>query len=228
MPDDRTFPDLTPEEEESVRRLLAAEGATREVVPAHVVGRLERSLAELAGERSGPAASATSADATARGARRRRTRLAGLLAAAAAVSVVGLGLGNLLGDQGGSGGAMSTAGVQEDSGGRAATNSQALPGGGAPLEARLPVVHRATFARDARRLVARQPATGRRAEKSVAADRDCPLPDRGRGDRVFAVLLDGRPATLVVRAGPGTTRLAQVYSCDHPAEPLASARLPLR
>lgn len=78
--------DLTPDEEERVRRLLADARHT-EPMPDDVVARLDAVLADL-GEESAPSVTVvTSLDA----ARRRRGRGRALLVAAAAVTVLGVG-----------------------------------------------------------------------------------------------------------------------------------------
>ncbi len=83
--------ELTPAEEERVRRLLADARHT-EPMPDEVVARLDGVLADLA-ERPAPAPTVvTSLDA----ARRRRSRGRALLVAAAAVTVLGVGTPSLM------------------------------------------------------------------------------------------------------------------------------------
>ena len=49
----------------------------------------------------------------------------------------------------------------------------------------------------------------------------CSLPDTSRGDRLAAVRLDGKRATLVVRKAVDGTHVAEVYSCADPSQLLA-------
>ncbi|MCW2791044.1 MAG: hypothetical protein JWO76_142, partial [Nocardioides sp.] len=88
-------PDLTPEQEREVRRLLADARHT-EPVPGDVAARLDRVLAELAAGEPGPTPVTTLAS-------RRRHRAVSVLVAAAAVVVVGIGLGQVVGTRGGDG-----------------------------------------------------------------------------------------------------------------------------
>lgn len=73
---------------------------------------------------------------------------------------------------------------------------------------------------------ASQDRDGRRS--AGQALRGCEVPAVGDGDALAAVLLDGRPATLVVRARSAGTRVVEVYSCDRPSDLLALTRLPAR
>lgn len=88
-PDEQLDP-LSPAEEERIRALLADARAT-EPMPAAVVARLDRSLAGLAAERN--AIDPVPADNVVPIARTRRHRVVAVLGAAAAVVVLGLGVG---------------------------------------------------------------------------------------------------------------------------------------
>lgn len=83
-------PEAGPEQQASVRRLLADARHT-EPLPADVAARLDAALGELTAERSAPTTSATVHDLAAR----RRRRVTRLLGAAAAVVVLGVGVGQL-------------------------------------------------------------------------------------------------------------------------------------
>lgn len=78
-------------------------------------------------------------------------------------------------------------------------------------------LHRDTLDQDVRRLLDDPQVTNDRAPqktRSAAGVLDsCELPDVGRGDRLAAVRLDGRPGTLVIRKATAGTRVAEVYSC---------------
>lgn len=230
MPDEPRPTGPGPEEEESVRRLLAAEGATPEPLPQEVADRLERALADLSSGRGTrpPAEDATVTPLPSPGPGRGRRRLATLLVAAAAVSVVGLGVGTVVTGQQGAGESSTAA---RDAAGGAAGDSQMSAEGPARLTGRLPEVHRATFAADARRLAARLPAPAagsQEADKPVAPAHDCAQPRLGPGDVAVPVLLDGHAATLVLRSPEGGTSVAQAYGCAVPGRPVATARVRAR
>ena len=103
MPDQ---PDLTPEQEQEVRRLLADARHT-EPMPADVATRLDRVLADLAAQH-GDTSPDDGTDSVVAMASRRRRRVTSLLVAAAAVVAVGVGLDQVV-DTGGSGDSASTA-----------------------------------------------------------------------------------------------------------------------
>lgn len=79
--------------------------------------------------------------------------------------------------------------------------------------------------RDAAVLDGRTPSDGK-ARSLAGFLASCERPDVGRGDRLAAVRLDGRPGTLVVRTTDGGTRVAEVYSCGDGSDLLAITRLP--
>lgn len=171
---------MTPEEEEQVRRALAAAPPV-EGLPPEVAARLDATLAGLVAERAagetGPEPAVASLE------ERRRRRWPGVLVAAAAVSVLAYGVGTTLGGVGLSGGgAESTAardqtfsGAGADSADRGATEGDAEdapeePGalvtdredavaGGAPAEGRALLVsgtvrlHRGSLREEVGRLV---------------------------------------------------------------------------
>lgn len=112
MPD--RDPEVTPEQEAQLRRLLA-QARVEEPVPDDIATRLDRVLAQLATEERDPDAAHSVVDLAAR--RRRRVRT--LLAAAAAVVVVGFGVAQLVdadpGGQGDSAAAGSSATSADES-----------------------------------------------------------------------------------------------------------------
>ncbi len=231
MTDDR--PDLTPDETDRVRRLLA-EARHTDPVPADVAARLDRTLATLAEERREREAHPVVSLAS-----RRRRRATQLLVAAAAVVVVGVGANQLVSGLDASGGdAASTS----DSAGAEAGGGPDQPGasppgaeeeppeaaGGAtagPLEpdaaAVGPVIVRdATF--DADVLAARARAKpGRGAPQGFDAAKACDDPDWAAGDRV-PVRYDDAPAVLVFLAPVDGTQTVNLYTCDS-ATPVRSS-----
>ena len=89
-------PELTPAEEDAVRRHLAAARHT-EPMPDAVAERLDRVLVGLADERTRPVSQPAVPPVTDLAARRRRRRGVQLLVAAAAVVVAGVGISQLPG-----------------------------------------------------------------------------------------------------------------------------------
>jgi hypothetical protein len=97
------------------------------------------------------------------------------------------------------------------------------------LTGRTVVLDSATLREDVGRLVRSETVTDRRRpERRGAEDGDvarlvapCAAPRLARGDRLAAVRLDGRRATLVVRTPVDGTAEAQVYACDDASRMLA-------
>lgn len=58
------------------------------------------------------------------------------------------------------------------------------------------------------------------------AVRGCVSPKEAKGDRVYAVRLDGMRATLVLHPPGAGSREADLYSCDEASEPVASTTVP--
>lgn len=225
------------QEQERVRRLLAAASAPTERMPEEVADRLDDLLASLVPERDGDASPPetddpgtpendaepspvppTSLDA------RRRHRWPQLLVAAVAVSVLALGIGDLARHQGG-GQASSTAG---SAGGSVQPNlSERGPRAADQQGPPAPLLRTATLRSDAQRVEDRSLA--RPVSKTPAAWRAaCVHPATGSGDEWLAVRLDGDPAVLVLRAPEGGRRTADVYTCDDAATPAASATVEAR
>jgi hypothetical protein len=221
---DRPEDGLSPADEERVRRLLSAAGGPV-TVPEDVAARLDTVLAALRDER-GETGAAPVVDLAAR----RRRRWPSVLVAAAAVAVVGAGLGNLVQNGlGGSGGDSMSAVTSRDTAGDGGAESapeagapdRDADGGGAaaPEAARervrvlfgsapttaLPRIRREAASADAERIYV---ATGPVATRDpgdlaggLSAGR-CALPAVDSGERLVAVRLDGQRATLVFGADP--------------------------
>lgn len=257
-PDDEATGDATPNDEAEqaeVSGLLAAvSGAPHdEAMPADVAARLDDVLAGLVSDRTSAAPATPDATATTATpvpedgvvgvtdlASRRRRRWPALLVAAAAVSVLGLGVGNLLGLDGS---ADMEAASTADAGGAAApetldsAEAGAPPGeetdltadrdeaggeaAGSPAESRvsalaaLPRLRSDSLAVDAQRLedFALERFTDGRG--SVRALRKaCVQPELAEGDEWLSVRLDGEPAVLVLRAPAEGRRTVEVFDCD--------------
>lgn len=245
---------LDPEDDAVVRRLLGSLDDESARMPDDVAARLDGVLADLVAERatatpdedndgegSGPAA--PGAPVTDLG-ERRRSRWPKVLVAAAAVSVLGLGIGNVMSDSemlAGSDGEVAT--TADESGGDAGGRSQGEPrapegardlsedaGGRARLQS-------ASLSADAQRLADSALVEAPRGLSSdeEAAPRedggdamdgdvplsDCDLPQTGQGDHLVAVRLDGRPATLVFRKAEAGERQTDVYACEDATDLLA-------
>ncbi|HEX6248763.1 MAG TPA: hypothetical protein VFZ64_12910 [Nocardioidaceae bacterium] len=262
MTDDRSTPAGSPDPDDAgpdgagrddpgqdhVSELLAA-AAAEERLPAEVAARLDSVLADLVAERTDASGTTTAHPAethpeTAPGvpslAARRRRRWPGLLVAAAAVSVLGLGVGNLLGSQGGGAGdamtADSSAGgaaesaedpdvsslrAEQDAGvptpGTAATDTAAV---------RPPRLRTATLAADVRRVVDLVPVERRLLTGEEEAASWCVRPTVSPGDEALPVRLDGRRAVLVLREPAGDRRTADVFTCDDGDTPAATTTVP--
>lgn len=224
--------DLTPAEEERVRRLLADAGPAGPMPP-EVAARLEGVLADLAISQpvpTGAAAGAPDAEpATAPvvdlARRRRRRRVGSVLVAAAAVTVIGVGLPTALrgglgttssDDSGGSVAREAT--VDEDA---ANSGRDGLVDGGdretedsdpaAPTDAarEAPPVRSDRFRRDAVRLA----RAGEVSELSDTLLADCAgVEEWGEGERVPATY-DGKLGALVYRAPEEGWQRVDLFLC---------------
>ncbi|MFP5252446.1 MAG: hypothetical protein ACLGH4_01445 [Actinomycetes bacterium] len=244
---------MTPEEQEAVRRALAAtppEGP----MPPEVVARLEAVIAGLAAEPPSEAArSQAPADVTDLEQRRRR-RWPRVLVAAAGVAVLAYGAGVVLDDLG------PLAETASDAGAGAAVEERAEGGGdtdtgtdqglapqeagppGADEEAALygagPVVElrEASLRRDVLRHLDRDRVAATEedvltqgdAKRYSRRDGTCLLPEVSAGDEVTPARLDGRRATLVLRAARDGVRVADVYWCGDGRTLLARTQVPAR
>lgn len=244
---------MTPDEQEVVRRALAATPPPGPMPP-QVASRLEATITELAAVRAAELAAGTG-NATGTLAdleSRRRRRWPRVLVAAASVAVLAYGVGAVLQDAGPTAEtAASDAGA--DSGaeaeGRSATQGE-TGAEAAPLEPPAPTVlsrdaavvelSTATLRGDVRRFLASdRPAAlpgeldtrddaGDGAWRYSREDGSCTVPDLRPGDDLVAALLDGRRASLVLRQAAGGTREAEVYRCGDGRTLLAATEVPAR
>lgn len=229
--------------DEAVRRLLAA-AAEPVTMPPDVTARLEDVLAGLDADRAishGAVDVAPVIDL----AERRTSRWPKLLVAAAAVSVLGVGLGNVLNQNGStmsadSANSTTDGGLQrgaeaapspEDSQGgpQVSTDEQgdSLDGFGALDGARPPRLRSSSATVDAQRIADGSLPTAP-ADLIGRSSKDCRLPVTSKGDVWIAVRLDGQPATLVFRAEADGRRLTEVFSCGDPESPVLTTTVDVR
>ena len=233
-------PELTPEQDEQVRRLLA-EARHDAPLPADVATRLDAVLADLSREQAAPAVIDLAA-------RRRRRNAAALLLGAAAVVVGGFTVGQVI-DVGDAGNDSADAGAVADrdqsaggdtGGEELAPAPQATSSDdslarievkavdplrlssqnlAADLEAQLP----------SRQLDAAAQSQVPEAYDAYAADTNCPAPppaSYGAGE-LFPAYYDGIPAVLALRPPADGGQRADVLDCSTAAT-LATATLPRR
>lgn len=242
-------PELTPGQEQHVRRLLADARHT-DPMPVDVAARLDRVLADL-GTGAAPAPVVPLAA-------RRRRRAVTMLVAAAAVVAAGVGLAQLVhpGGPGSSSNSSATSSDVGDSGGDVSrgpdssrrsvagesasgpsTGGASSGGAGAPgspdratggAQGSPITVRPGHFARDvtrARGLVASTAANGAAPGDGAAAPGvRCPAGDWGRG-RPVAVRYGDRIAVLVLRPVRGDTQVVDLFRCGG-SEVLRSITLP--
>ncbi|WP_432477930.1 hypothetical protein [Nocardioides sp. GXQ0305] len=223
--------ELTPQETERVRRLLA-EARHTDPVPDDVAARIDRTLADLAAE---PAATVVPLA-------ERRRKAGRLLLAAAAVVVGGVALGQVVGGDGSEDEAADSSAASEadEAQGLTAPDRDSTPSGddelstesggslpGAVSEtrrsiSRLPAqqVRSSTFAADAARL--RPVATAAKVRNGAtsapeAADRlqgdGCAAGAWG-GGRYVRVAFDREAGWLVYRAPRGDSQVVDLFLCD--------------
>lgn len=223
--------------EDEVSRLLAAVGAQRPPTPPEVATRLDDELARLVAERTdgrprgdhlgGPVLPAGVVGADDLASRRRR-RWPQALVAAAAVSVVGLGVATVVDEGSGGGGdaAMSTDAAGGQAEGEAADPPSASTLGEGTMRLQgTPRVRSAALRTDVQRLRERDlfhPARPR------ALSQACITPRIGAGDEWTRVRFDGFPAVLVLRAPADGRRTADVFTCAGTLEPVASTTISAR
>jgi hypothetical protein len=213
--------ELDPEQEQHLRALLADLGSTgdgADPLPADVAARLEETLGELVAQRE-----------TAQVTDPRRRWRPRLVAAAAAVTVLGLG-GLTAADLSHSDHSSSSTATSSGSSGGA--ESQPLSGSATTKAAPgLPQLRVAGFARDVRSLLGRSPSLRARARvygekddsagtpapanaSGAAAGAACAGPPLTDGATSTPVSLDSKPAALVVHPTTGGKRLVEAWSCD--------------
>lgn len=214
-------PDLTPEQETRVRRLLT-DARHAEPIPEDVVARLDRVLAQLAvadADDTGRVVSLTA---------RRRRRVGSLLAAAAAVVAVGIGLGQLMGGPNGGADTASTDAGSSMREAPEAAGTDTIPSPTYALKGPVPI-HPNRFSRDVARIQRlADTAYGAHAlgptstdEKSTFA---CSPAAWGAGTFV-PVTYGGEPAVLVLRRVTGDTQVVDLFACGS-SDPLRSITLP--
>jgi hypothetical protein len=231
--------------EPDVRRLLAAAARPAPPIPEDVAARLDARLAALTGPRATDQSPAAATDETeepgaAHTARPARRRWPQLLVAAAAVSVLGLGLGNLLGGSMSEESSQPTAGSAAEDRGDPEANTE---GRGADSQA----PGASTLREDSSGPAGNRPV--RLRTRSLAADVQlvedfelaipagpdarsedaCVPPPTTPGTAWLPVLLDGEPALLVLGVPRDDgRRLAEVYPCDDPGSPAATTTVLVR
>jgi hypothetical protein len=157
-----------------------------------------------------------------------------VLVAAAAVAALAGGVGNMLV----SGGPGSNSAVTSSEAGASDQSQPAAPSGAPTPQQGLdstphtsvPTLALKSFHTDAQGVASQRfhslvpYSTQKRGQTSPPAE-DCGLPTLMPGDRLLAVRLDDKPATLVFRAPEGSTSLAQVYACDDPSQAVKSTEI---
>lgn len=208
---------VSPETERQVRALLA-ESAGTAPTPPDVAARLDDALAGLVAERERPHADGAVVGATELGSRRARS-WPRLLVAAAAVSVLGLGIGNL--DDLTGAGAGDAASTESAAGGAAEERVQADP---YPSLATAPRLSTSSATLDVQRIedFALAVPVGDAPE---AWARMCVQPAAGPGDEWLPVRLDGEPGVLVLRAPVGGRRTAEIFTCEDAESPALSTEV---
>ena len=230
-------PGANPDEE--VRRLLGLAAAEPMTMPADVTARLDGVLAGLVADRAtfeDDAGLAPVIDID----HRRTSRWPKLLVAAAAVSVLGVGLANVLNqtessmtadfaksaEAGDSGGAESATSQDEraaDEGTEPQAPTDALDGllddRGVLAARRTPRLRSSTVTVDAQRIAdSSLPVT--QTDSRAPSGTQCRPPSISKGDVQIAVRLDGARATLVFRAKEDGRRFTEVFSCDDAESPV--------
>lgn len=228
-------PELTPQQSEAVRRLLA--GARHdEPMPPEVAARLDGVLADLRAEDGSTQAAPPAEDNVTP--MRRRSKLPQMLLAAAAVVAVGFGVTQMLptGEDSESGGDSS---ISADQAPEAESRQDqdptkgAQPPGDASHEAQL---DKNLATARAHGLIDRVPIPGLSSSPHTGADRvahfaECGPESLNPGQRRTAASYDGDPAVVVFRAERDRKqqplRIADVYLCTSydPRTPMTTVRL---
>lgn len=209
-------PDLSPDQDDEVRRLLADARHT-EPMPAPVAERLDRVLAGLADEPARERTVVRLAD--------RRRRAATMLVAAAAVVVVGVGVGQVISGHGGAGESALSSGRDE---GPAAADRGSAPEaaqGGESREVGAARVRPDRFAADVAGLRGERPRSTYAAQDGKGAteegDRDhalrgkttvCAAGDWGAGS-YRAVRYGKAVGYLVFRRPQGDSQVVDLFLC---------------
>jgi hypothetical protein len=252
------------ETQEQVRRLLAAAGSPPPAVPEDVEARLDDVLAGLVAERGEHGSEDTRPVGHEAGEHEpagvtpldgRRRRWPQVLVAAAAVSVIALGVGNLVLDSEPAAdyAATAEAGSAQDEVAEPPTAlSDSLAGEGSEdrdgrdTELQAEPVPPEVLASTDRRATALSARPVRLRSDSLRRDVQlvedlalaaaagngwsgaCVRPAAGEGDEWVAVRFEGEPAVLVLRAPAGGRRTAEVFACGTPGAPVASVTVDAR
>jgi hypothetical protein len=235
------LPELTPEQESEVRRLLA-DARHDEPIPTNVADRLDTVLAGLTRDEPGSPGVAPVIDLAAR---RRRRNAAAVLAGAAAVIVTGFGIGQVI-DVGSSDDSSdaTSADAGADREGQAEDKANADDSGGsldslgesqevAPqsTDGQPPLILRSKhLARDVEHQLlnyATSSGSVRAPAYSAFDSVGCtppPPPNKFGSGELFPALFDGTPAVLALRPPADGVQLADVLACDTAAS-LASVTI---
>lgn len=223
------LPELTPPQEQEVRRLLA-QARHLEPIPADVGARLDRVLSDLSLAETGPGDTEPTPPVIDLAARRRRRNASALLAAAAAVIVAGFGIGQVI-DVGSSDTADTAGSAADSNANRESVNgddqAKGDAGGGndlqaAPEAAELPLRLSSTnLKRDVEGQLTRlrsYAAASQDGPSSLAhleEAYDCvpsPTTAYGPGD-LYPALFDGSPSVLALRPITGDHQVVEVLQC---------------
>lgn len=237
-------------EQEQLSRLLAAAGGPPPELPHDVAERLDDVLAGLVADReAGPVPADEVAGVTELAPRHRR-RWPQLLVAAAAVSVLGIGLGNIVQPAQEEAMTADSAGSVEAEP-RAAQRENAVEGS-APMTSQSDSERRVPEDQDGRELTGaldRRATSPRLQSESLAVDVQriedfglavavadtqrqwadaCVQPATEPGAEWLPVRLDGEPAVLVLGAPSDGRRTAEVFTCDEGDRPAVSTTVDAR
>jgi len=239
MPEDRNDPHALPggddpalsAADEALVRSLLADAAPDEPLPADVAAALDSVIADLAAAR----AAAPPDELATRRARTRRRVLQGLVGAAAVVVAV-VAVRPLVTPQGGgASSASSDARAQQPEAAGGAANDGFRSFAVAGRRPRLTThdlaaqLHRLDEQRGFGSGTAARGPTGNGSGQGVAPQTyACAVPAPRRDADLVAVLLDGKPATLVVVSAADGTREALLYTCGDATRPVETVALPTR
>ena len=239
--DGGSLPELTPEQESQVRRLLA-EARHDEPIPPAVAERLDTVLAGLDRDEPGVEGVAPVIDLAAR---RRRRNAAAVLAGAAAVIVAGFAIGQVI-DVGSNGGDAGGSSASDVDAGADTNRSSASPeagsaGGSSPATsegvqpaptAAGPVLHLSSksLGKDLASQLPQATSADATAGEAYSSYRDLgctpPVPRSKFGlGELFPALYDGEPAVVAVRPPADGQQEADVLACGTATE-LDSATIP--
>jgi len=225
-----TEPELTPAQEDVVRRHLAAARHT-DPMPGDVADRLDRVLAGLRDEPADPSAAEKTGPTEQHApvidlAARRRRRLTQGLVAAAFVVVAGVGVSQLAGQPGGDSsadnGVSGSAGYQEGSTrGSLTPNPANAPGTGEKLDKSLPVVRPDHFRADVLRLSRDLSSYDTAGPPKPTSPGDTvngvalPCVTAGTGEAVISVSYRELVAALLYRRPVADSRVVELYLCGN-------------